>query len=93
MIQKVRHLLRFPDQELFEEHRLVLPRPEDEEADKALMRQLLSKAEGVEDAHKMDLFYWIDAHTKAVRHVVNNGALKHKEVCELVNIAGLNRGR
>lgn len=224
MIQKVRHLLRFPDQELFEEHRLVLPQPEDEEADQALMRQLLFKAEGVElvalpeqktktpdykvlkngelkgycelksprddwifavaqdlkpgeireerredptahalarvigkaaaqfdavnpdhaqvnilvimsharlrgpadlhlaigglpmpdgsrrfllvdpnekdfdkafakqkklieDAHKIDLFYWIDAHTKAVRHVVNNGALKYKEACELVNIA------
>ena len=40
--------LRFPDQELFEEHRLVLPQPEDEEADKALMRQLLFKRPDVE---------------------------------------------
>jgi large subunit ribosomal protein L30 len=48
MIQKVRHLIRFPDQELFEAHRLVLPQPEDEEADKALMRQLLFKGEDLE---------------------------------------------
>src|SRR5260370_554174 len=48
MIQKVRHLIRFPDQELFDAHRLVLPQPEDEEADKALMRQLLFKVEDVE---------------------------------------------
>jgi ribosomal protein L30 len=48
MIQKVRHLIRFPDQELFEEHRLVLPQPEDEEADRALMLQLLFKGHDVE---------------------------------------------
>lgn len=48
MIQKVRHLIRFPDQELFEAHRLVLPQLEDEEADKALMRQLLFKGDDVE---------------------------------------------
>jgi large subunit ribosomal protein L30 len=48
MIQKVRHLIRFPDQEMFEEHRLVLPEPEDEEADEALMRQFLFKGQGVE---------------------------------------------
>lgn len=224
MIQKVRHLIRFPDQELFEQHRLVLPQPEDEEADKAQMRQLLFKAEGVElvalpekttktpdykvmkngelkgycelksprddwifsvpkdikpgeireehredptahalariigkaaaqfdavnpdhaqanilvimsharlrgpadlhlaiggvpmpdgtrryllvdpnekdfdkafakqkklmdDARKIDLFYWIDAHTKKVRYVINDDGLRHKEACDLVNIA------
>ncbi|MET4373306.1 ribosomal protein L30 [Bradyrhizobium sp. LB12.1] len=48
MIQKVRHLIRFPDQELFEEHRLVLPQPEDEEADRALMLELLFKGRDVE---------------------------------------------
>jgi len=48
MIQKVRRLIAFPDQELFEAHRLVLPQPEDEDADKALLRQLLFKGEGVE---------------------------------------------
>jgi large subunit ribosomal protein L30 len=224
MIQKVRHLIRFPDQEMFEEHRLVLPQPEDEEADKALMRQLLFRAEGLElvalpekttktpdykiikkgelkgycelksprddwiftvpkdlkpgeireehredptahalariigkaaaqfdavnpdqvqpnilvimsharlrgpadlhlaiggielpdgtrrfllvdpnekdfnkafakqkklmdDARKIDLFYWIDAHTKKVRYVINKDGLRHKEACELVNIS------
>jgi large subunit ribosomal protein L30 len=48
MIQKVRHLIRFPDQELFEEHRLVLPQPKDEAADEALVRQLVFNARGVE---------------------------------------------
>lgn len=48
MIQKVRHLIRFPDEELFEQHRLVLPQPEDEEADRTLMLQLLFKGPGVE---------------------------------------------
>jgi large subunit ribosomal protein L30 len=48
MIQKVRHLIRFPDQELFEEHRLVSPQPEDEEADRALMLELLFKGPDVE---------------------------------------------
>jgi ribosomal protein L30 len=48
MIQKVRHLIRLPDQELFEQHRLVLPQPIDEEADEALMRELVFKGQGVE---------------------------------------------
>jgi ribosomal protein L30 len=224
MIQKVRHLIRFPDQEFFEQHRLVLPQPEDEEADKAVMRQLLFRADDVElvalpekttktpdykitkngelkgywelksprddwifafpkdlkpgelrevhredptahalariigkaalqfdavnpdhaqanvlvvmsharlrgradlhlaiggiempdgtrrfllvdpdekdfekafakqkklmeDAHKVDLFYWIEAHTKKVSHVVNKDGPRHKEACDLCNIA------
>jgi hypothetical protein len=41
MIHKVRHLVRFPDEDLFEEHRLVRPQPVDEVADKELMRQLV----------------------------------------------------
>src|SRR6266567_1044000 len=41
MIHKVRHLVRFPDEELFEEHRLVRPQPVDEAADQELMRQLV----------------------------------------------------
>jgi large subunit ribosomal protein L30 len=223
MIQKVRHLIRFPDQEMFEEHRLVLPQLEDEEADEALMRQLLFKGQIVEavrlpsgetktpdfkvmknnelkgycelksprddwifaipkdlkpgeirqenredptahalaraigkaaaqfdsvnpdhaqpnilvitsharlrepadlhlaiaglrmpdgrrrfllvdpnerdfkkawekqhqlweDAKRIDLFYWIDAHTKTVRHVVNNDGLRYREACDLMNI-------
>jgi large subunit ribosomal protein L30 len=48
MIQKVRHLIRFPDQELFEEHRLVLPQPQDEAADEALVRQLVFNGRGLE---------------------------------------------
>jgi large subunit ribosomal protein L30 len=48
MIQKVRHLIRFPDQELFEQHRLVLPQPKDEAADEALVRQLVFNGWGVE---------------------------------------------
>lgn len=48
MIQKVRHLIRFPDQELFEEHRLVLPQPKDQAADEALVRQLVFSGRGVE---------------------------------------------
>lgn len=43
MIQKVRHLIRLPHEELFEEHRLVPPQPEDEAADLALMRRLVFK--------------------------------------------------
>ncbi len=41
MIHKVRHLVRFPDEELFEEHRLVRSQPVDEAADQELMRQLV----------------------------------------------------
>jgi hypothetical protein len=48
MIQKVRHLIRFPDQELFGEHRLVLPQPKDEAADEALVRQLVFNGRDVE---------------------------------------------
>lgn len=48
MIQRVRHLIRFPDQELFEEHRLVFPRPKDEAADETLLRQLVFNGRGVE---------------------------------------------
>ena len=45
MIQKVRHLIHFPDEELFEEHRLVLPQPKDEAAD---VRQLVFNGRGVD---------------------------------------------
>jgi len=41
MIQKVRHLIRFVDEELFEEHRLVRPQPKNENADRELMLQLV----------------------------------------------------
>lgn len=41
MVQKVRHLIRFPDEELYEQHRIVLPQPIDEGADEALMRALV----------------------------------------------------
>jgi ribosomal protein L30 len=41
MIHKVWHLVRFPDEDLFGEHRLVRPQPVDEVADKELMRQLV----------------------------------------------------
>jgi hypothetical protein len=40
-----------------------------------------------DDARKIDLFYWIDAHTMTVRHVVNNDGLRHREACKLMNIA------
>jgi len=43
VIQKVRHLIRFPDEDLFEELRLLPPQPEDEAADLALMRRLVFK--------------------------------------------------
>jgi len=224
MIQKVRRLIRFPDQAIYDQHRLVLPQPVDEEADEELMRKLVFKGQGVEavrlpkgktkspdfkvmkngelkaycelksprddrvfavpkdlkpgeirqeirenptahalarviekaaaqfdavnpdhaqpnilvivsharlrgpkdlhlaiaglpvpgggtgfllvdlnekdfkkawakqrklwdDARKIDLFYWIDTHTKTVRHVVNKDGLKHREACDLMNIA------
>lgn len=48
MVQKVRHLIDFPDQQLLEAHRLILPQPIDEAADEALMRQLLFKGLGLE---------------------------------------------
>jgi ribosomal protein L30 len=80
MIQKVRHLIRFPDQELFEQHRLVLPQPEDEEADKGVMRQLLFKAEGVE------LVALPEKTTKTPDYkVMKNGELKG--YCELKAVA------
>jgi ribosomal protein L30 len=41
MIQKVRHLVRFVDEELFDGHRLVRPQPVDEAADRELMRRLV----------------------------------------------------
>lgn len=41
MIQKVRHLVRFPDEELFEQHRLTRPQRVDENADIQLMYGLL----------------------------------------------------
>jgi large subunit ribosomal protein L30 len=41
MIAKVRHLIRFVDEHLLEEHRLVRPRAEDEEADIKMMRELV----------------------------------------------------
>ncbi len=48
MIHKVRHLIRFPDQAIYEQHRLVLPQPINEKADEALMRTLVFKGQGVE---------------------------------------------
>jgi hypothetical protein len=39
-----------------------------------------------DDARKIDLFYWVDAHSKAVRHVVNENGLRHCEVRDLTNI-------
>jgi hypothetical protein len=48
MVQKVRHLITFPDQAIYEQHRLVLPQPVNEEADRALMRQLLFNRQDVE---------------------------------------------
>jgi large subunit ribosomal protein L30 len=41
MITKVRHLIRFVDEHLFEEHRLVRPRAEDEVADIKIMHELI----------------------------------------------------
>ena len=52
MIQKVRHLIHFPDQELFEEHRLVLPQPKDEAAD---VRQLVFNGRGVDGTLQTEL--------------------------------------
>jgi hypothetical protein len=40
-----------------------------------------------EDARKIDLFYWIDAHTKTVRHVINKDGLRHLEARDLMNVA------
>jgi large subunit ribosomal protein L30 len=48
MIQKVRHLISFPDQAIYEQRRLVLPQPVNEEVDRALMRQLLFNRQDVE---------------------------------------------
>jgi large subunit ribosomal protein L30 len=48
MIQKVRHLISFPDQAIYKQHRLVLPQPVNEEVDRALMRQLLFNGQDVE---------------------------------------------
>jgi hypothetical protein len=39
-----------------------------------------------DDARKIDLFYWIDAHTKTVRHVINNDGAKRWEACDLMKI-------
>jgi hypothetical protein len=39
-----------------------------------------------DDARKIDLFYWIDAHTKTVRHVINNDGAMRGEACDLMNI-------
>lgn len=44
MVQKVRHLIDFPDQQLLEAHRLILPQPINE----ALMRQLLFEGLGLD---------------------------------------------
>jgi hypothetical protein len=40
-----------------------------------------------EDARKIDVFYWVDAHTKTVRHVINKNGLRHRDACELMRIA------
>lgn len=41
-----------------------------------------------DDARKIDLFYWIDSHTKTLCHVINKDGLRHREACDLMNIAG-----
>jgi hypothetical protein len=48
MIQKVHHLIQFPDQAVYEQHQLLLPRPVNEEADEAMMRELIFKGRDVE---------------------------------------------
>jgi large subunit ribosomal protein L30 len=50
MIQKVRCLIWFPNQAIYEQHRLVLPQPINEEADEELMRALVFRGQGVEVA-------------------------------------------
>jgi large subunit ribosomal protein L30 len=47
MIEKVKHLVRFVDEDLYEEHRLVQPRKEDEAADAKIMRDLVFAKPGV----------------------------------------------
>jgi hypothetical protein len=42
-----------------------------------------------DDARKINLFYWIDAHTKTVRHVINNDGARRGEACELMKIKGM----
>lgn len=41
-----------------------------------------------QDARRIDLFFWIDAHTRTVRHTVNNDGARPEEACELMNIRG-----
>jgi hypothetical protein len=41
-----------------------------------------------DDARKIDLFYWIDAHTKTVRHIINNDGAKRREASDLMSIQG-----
>lgn len=41
-----------------------------------------------QDARRIDLFFWIDAHTRAVRYIVNNDGARRKEACDLMNIRG-----
>jgi hypothetical protein len=53
-----------------------------------ISRRLFEKQQKLwDDASKIDLFYWIDAQTKTVRHVVNKDGLRHREACDLMNIA------
>jgi ribosomal protein L30 len=47
MIRKVRHLIRFPDEHLFEGHRLVRPQPIDEAVDIARVRKDLFDPKGI----------------------------------------------
>lgn len=40
----------------------------------------------LEAARRIDLFYWIDAHTKSSRHVIYKDGLRHEKACPLLGI-------
>jgi hypothetical protein len=63
--------------------RYLLVDPNEKDFKKAFAKQ----KKLMDDARKIDLFYWIDAHTKKVRYVINKDGLRHKEACKLVNIS------
>jgi len=62
--------------------RFLLADPDEKNVKKALEKQ----QKLFDDARKIDLFYWIDAHTKKVSHVVNADRLRQREACDLLNI-------
>jgi hypothetical protein len=62
---------------------LLVGRPKEKDFKKAFAKQ----QKLWDDARKIDLFYWIDAPTKTVRHISNKDALRHQEACDLMNIA------